>query len=277
MRAYLMVRDQPHYRRDAFARGLARLGFAVEAQPRGGVAPEDVLVIWNRYGHYAQIADRAERQGATVLVAENGLLGRDRPDGKWYSLAVGLPAAGGGRLPEPLPGEDRTRTIGAELGELRRNDGEVIVLEQRGIGPPGIASPPGWTDRAVALARASTKRPVRVRRHPGEGPRIPIKEDLKHCHCVVTWASSAALVALALGVPVFYQLPTWIGRAAGKPFTGGAGELEFPKLDEQARAATFRNVGLSTWRTDEIETGEPLARLLALRSSTRSTGIRAVG
>ena len=104
-----------------------------------------------------------------------------------------------------------------------------------------------------------------------------MRDDLRHCHCVITWGSSAALVALALGVPAFYQLPTWIGRGAGKPFTGGAGELEFPKLDEAARAATFRNVGLSTWRTDEIETGEPLARLLALRSSSRFTLTRAAG
>ena len=124
-----MVRPQPHYRRDAFERGLRRLGFAVDAQPRGGVSPEDVLVIWNRYGHYAQIAERAERQGATVIVAENGLLGRDRPDGKWYSLAIGLPAGGGGRLPEPLPGEDRTGTIGAEFGESDFSDGEGYLRD----------------------------------------------------------------------------------------------------------------------------------------------------
>lgn len=269
-RAHVLIRDVPHYRRDAFIGGLQRVGFQIEGTPRAPAQPGDVLLIWNRYGHYDSLARRFEREGGTVIVAENGLMGRDRHDGHWYSLALGLPAAGGGRLPPAPPDEDRTATIGVRFGELRREGQEVIVLEQRGIGPPGIASPAGWTDRTRTLVAAASRLPVRVRWHPGERPSTPIREDLAQAACVVTWGSGAAIRALELGIPVFYCLATWIAREAAVVWTGADGQLERPKLDERARAEAFRKIGRATWRTDEIESGEPIARLLGMLRSTQS-------
>ncbi len=265
-----MIRQEPHYRREAFVGGLQRLGFEITGQPREAARPGDVLLIWNRYAHYDAIARKFEKEGGTVVVAENGLMGRDRHDGHWYSLAIGMPAAGGGRLPAAPPGEDRTAIMGVKYGELRRGGREVIVLEQRGIGPPGIASPAGWTERTHRRAYEVSPLPVRVRKHPGERSCIPLREDLKDAAAIVTWGSGAAIRALELGVPVFYCLSTWIAREAASVWTGEDGQLGRPKLDEQARRDAFKRIGRATWRTDEIQTGEPFARLLGMSPSTPS-------
>lgn len=261
-RAYVTLRAEPHYRRQAFSTGLHRLGYEIAGHPREPAREGDVLLIWNRYGASESMARQFERHGGRVICAENGILGRDRHDGHWYSIAIGTPAVGGGRLPTAPDGEDRTQTIGAKFGELRRGGTEVIVLEQRGIGPPGIASPTGWTETTRRAAASVSRLPVRVRAHPGERPCVPVREDIAHAAAVITWGSGSAILALEIGIPVFYCCPTWIAREAATLWVGREGQLEAPKLDEVARAQVFRKIGRATWRTDELETGEPFARLL---------------
>ena len=86
---------------------------------------------------------------------------------------------------------------------------EILVLPQRGFGPQEVAMPEGWVDTTVAAIKRKTSRPVRVRKHPGNHPpEIPIEHDLDNVWAVVTWGSSAAIKALAAGVPVFYCFPT---------------------------------------------------------------------
>lgn len=261
MRAFSVIREAPLYRSDGFQKGLAAAGYSPAGRPREPCQPGEILLIWNRYSMTERLALEFRARKGIVIVAENGLMGRDRADGSWYSLALDFPAAGGGVLPAPIPGEDRSQVFKSEYGEWRRGGKEVIVLEQRGIGAPGIASPVGWTEKTYTRVTAQTRMPVRIRRHPGEGGCVPLEIDLQHAAAVVTWGSGAALRALAMGIPVFYCLRSWIGAPASKQWTGMVGEFDNPRTDEQARARVFQAVGRSTWRIDEIEAGAPLLRL----------------
>ena len=81
--------------------------------------------------------------------------------------------------------------------------------------------PEGWVEATVAAIKRKTSRPVRVRKHPGNHPpEIPIEDDLDNVWAVVTWGSSAAIKALAAGVPAFYCFPPWIGGACSPVWTG---------------------------------------------------------
>lgn len=256
-RAFLLIRTEPHYRRDAFAAGLEAIGYRIEGQPRHRPDPDDVLVIWNRYGRYHQLATEFERAGAPVIVAENGLLGREWRGDHWYSLFRSAPAGGGWH---PDYGVERWQSFGVDFCEWRKTGREVIVLAQRGIGPPGVAQPHRWHNEAAA--QCSRIGAVRIREHPGERPCKPLEEDLANAAVVVTWASAAALKAMLWGVPVVYGFPQWIGAGAATPLQVWlrAGLLTAPTPD---RLATFARVGSAMFTTREISTGQPLARLLA--------------
>src|SRR3990167_1306236 len=88
-RAYVQIRELPHYRHEAFCAGLKASGFHVEKRlPSTPPGPGDVLLIWNRYSDKEATADTWERQGGTVLVAENGYVGRDSAGHQLYAIAV---------------------------------------------------------------------------------------------------------------------------------------------------------------------------------------------
>lgn len=260
-----MIRGEPHYRRWAFEQGLRAEGFEIHGQCRTTPRSDDILVIWNRYGRFNADAEAFEHAGARVIVAENGLFGRDWRGQHWYSLALGVPAAGGGVFEDHGPA--RWDSWGVEICEWRNTGKEVIVLAQRGIGPVGIAQPGWWHQRAAEQLRKTTNRNVRIREHPGEKPSTPLEEDLRDAHAVVTWASGAALKALLLGVPVFHGFSGWCGAEASAPF---GTNIEQPSRPD--RLPILRRLAWSTWTTDEIATGQPFANLLGSGSTgSRST------
>lgn len=258
-RAFLLIRNAPVYRREAFAAGLEAAGYEIHGEPRGSAFQStDVLVIWNRYGRYHDLATRVERQGARVLVAENGPLGRDWRGEHWYSLVQGAPAGAGSW---PNLGPDRWDSLNVSLCDWRKEGNEIIILAQRGIGPPGVAQPHGWHLKVADILRKVQPWPVRIREHPGEKPATPLEDDLAHARYVVTWASAAGLKALVLGVPVVYGFAKWIGADAGNPWTGSA-----PRLESRDRLPMFRRLAWSMYRTHELATGQPFHNLLTLQS-----------
>lgn len=229
--------------------GLQRAGYElVNAIPRP--EPRDVLCIWNRYAGNHEQARKFESAGAKVLVAENGYI-PDLAGGKWLSLALNHHAGAGSWK---HGGPERWDYLGVRFGEWRHvNNGETIVLGQRGIGEPGIASPVGWAESVVRKVRG------RIRPHPGTNKNIvPLEQDLAKASGVVTWASSAALRALLHGIPVWYAMPKWIGAPACKPL----GQWPEPLRDDQARLDMFRRLAWAQWRLDEIESGEAFSYLL---------------
>lgn len=255
--AVLLLLDAPHYKRASWARGLAAAGFEVrERNPRP--QPGDVVLSWNRRNPWDQAVRFHERAGATALVAENGYLPRVR-DVKHYALSIGN-HNGAGRW--RVGGPERWESFGIELAPWRERGDQLVVLPQRGIGPPGIAMPSGWTQRAIAQLRARSARPVILRRHPGSDKTEPY-EALRGAHAAVTWGSGAAIKALAVGVPVFHEFPRWIGAPASR---FGLLELEEPWMGD--RSPMFQRLAWAQWTLAEIESGEAFAWLLGSASGS---------
>lgn len=248
-RALNLLRPGLHRRRDAFDAGLRAAGLALtEAlpDPRAG----DVLLIWNRYGGFNDQAEAFESAGATVLVAENCPFGNEFQGGS-YSLARRNVALTGGEI--EAGGPERWDAWGVDLRPWRDTGGDIVVLEQRGIGHPTVRSPHGWAERARGITGG------RIRRHPGNGTAaVPLREDLRRASGVVTWSSAAAVQALALGVPVWFDHPAFIGAQASRALAHWPAA---PARDDAARLAVMRRLAWAIWTLPEIEQGEPFGRL----------------
>jgi len=250
-RALNLLRESLHYRREAFDAGLQANGFRLAHQLLDP-DPDDLLLVWNRHGGYNDTALRFEAAGARVVVAENGYLGKGWLGGKWFALALGH-HSGAGTWPDGGP--QRWNALGVELAPWKLDGVQNLVLEQRGIGEPGIASPRGWTSWVAQRVHG------RIRRHPGAtAPQVPLVADLADVQQCFTWNSGAALLALMHGVPVFYDCPTWIGAGAALPLAE-FGKQE-PRRDDAARLAMFCRMIWAQWSLDEIRSGEAFERLL---------------
>jgi hypothetical protein len=250
-RALNRLRASLHYRREAFDAGLTAAGFEVVEQ-LSNPKPGDLLLIWNRYGGYHEEACHFERAGGRVLVTENGYLGKAWCGGEWFALAEGH-HAGAGRWQDGGPA--RWDAWGVEMAPFRQHGSETVILGQRGIGEPGVRSPDRWAESVQQRFGG------RIRPHPGQGPAKPLADDLPAAREVITWHSGAALQALLLGVPVWFEFPRWIGAGAGRPLSVlGAGAE--PARDEEARLAMFRRLAWAQWTLDEIRTGEPIRCVL---------------
>lgn len=236
-----------------FREGLKRCGYSVGQAPLANPTENDVLLVWNRHGLNDVYAARYEAAGARVLVAENGYIGRDDAGNQLYALALGQ-HLGAGRWKEGP--EDRWRCLSVPVRPWRRAGREIIVLPQRGIGPKSIAMPAGWPEDVVRRLKSVTDRPIRVRFHPGMSRTDPW-EDLQDAWAAVTWASGAGIKALCRGVPVFHEMPSWIGKSAAR---FGIHHLESPFLGD--RLPMFRRLAWSQFTVAEIANGWPFRHLL---------------
>lgn len=250
MQAVCLVRNQPPYPHSQFSEGLRAVGLQVSDNVGHLPRPGDVLLLWNRNGFRHQLAAAWERAGAKVIVAENGWIGRD----KVYALCLGHHnGAGSWRVGET----DRWPQMGVELKPWRETGDRIVVLASRGIGEPGVAQPRDWPRQVMADLKRRTRRPVVLREHPGDS-RAVIDDAIAGAHAVVTWASGAAVKAIAAGIPAFHALPTWIGASAARPL---AHDLEDPLLGD--RLPMFRRLAWAQWGASEISSGEALRCLLS--------------
>ena len=246
------VLRRPPYYGDRIEAGLQRLGYTPGTTPRRG----DVLVLWNRYPRDERLARTYEKVGGSVVVVENGYFGRNFNGTEWYAVAKGQ-HGGAGQWPEGS--RARWASLGIDLKPWRPGGDEIVILASRGMGSALCAQPPGWLERITAELKYRTKRPVRVRAHPGpqaDCSMASLEEDLASAHAAVTWASGAGLKALALGVPVFNASTHWIGAGAARPI---GHDIEGPFLGD--RGPMFHNVATAMWSLAEIESGEAFARL----------------
>lgn len=250
-RAALLFRPNRHYRADAFTRGLERHGYAVARSPLASPQPTDLLVIWNRTRQHERIALLYEQAGARVIVAENGYLDRLGSE-KHYALALGHHNGAGSWFVG-----DRPR-FEIEQEPVARPGGAVLVLPQRGIGEKGVAMPGDWARSIQPRLARITARPIIIRRHPGiHGLRRPLEDDLAKAHCVVTWASGAAIKAIRAGLPCFYEMDGWIGNCSA---TRLADQIE--QCDTPNRGELWRRVTWAQWTMAEIECGEAFDGLI---------------
>jgi hypothetical protein len=139
-----------------------------------------------------------------------------------------------------------------------RADGEhVLVCPNRSFGMPGFIMPPNWVETTVEALKRYTRRPVRVRPHPGNDlPKKLLADDLRGAWAVVIWSSSAGCEALLSGIPVICMAPWWIAKgAAGDDLR----QVDAPPMPD--RQAAFERLAWAQWRVSEIQDGEPFRRL----------------
>lgn len=256
MRVCCLIRRHPHYRRDAFEEGIKTFGAQLVDEVPRDLGPQDVLVIWNRYGANEGHAKRYEATGGRVIAVENGYIGHDDNEHRHYAMAISNHNGAGWW---PVGEEERWKQQHITLESPRREGREIVILLQRGIGPHGIAQPKDFEQLARRKLQGCGY-PVRVRAHPGQKIAEPLARDLRHAAAVVTWGSGAALKALAMGIPVFYSLPCWIGGMAGN--CGFDVGTPLPPVNEEARRRVMHRIGWAQWNIEEIARGEPFRHLL---------------
>lgn len=265
-KAYSLVRDQPWYRRDAFANGLRAAGFDVIQGRVDRARPGDLLLIWNRYGGNAGLAERFERDGGRVLVAENGYLGYGgvapkfavHPAGPKPTdfYCVGLGWHNDDRC-WTVGGPERWARLGLNIKSWRVEGDHVLILPNRSFGVPGRIMPPDWARRTAERLQKATRRPVRVRAHPGnDAPSVPLANDLRGAWAAVVWSSSAGVHSLLAGIPTYCEGPFWSMKSAA-----ASGPIDVPETPD--RLPAFERLAWGQWECQEIETGAPFAHLLS--------------
>lgn len=245
--AWIGLKSTPNYRRDSFASGFQKHGYQIDFNLPRTALPGDVLLVWNRAGAGDNAARLFERIGNTVLVAENGYLGKQLNGEVWYALSrshhngLGTWSTGD---------SSRWQQMQVDLKSFRTDGTEIVLLPQRGIGERGVAMPPWWINKAAAQMNG------RIRYHPGLHSCIDLEQDLRNARAVYTWGSGAAIKALVYGVPVVYDLEGWIGAEAasriGEPLN----------CNEGKRQSMFERLAWAQWRLSEIEDGSAFERLL---------------
>lgn len=239
--AYLNLRHNVPERLAAFTAGLQECGYRVvhslpARQPERG----DILVTWNRIYEGHDWACRFEAAGNSVLVAENASWGNSFAEDRWYTIARTYHNQAGRTR---YGGPERWDSLHVDLMPWR-TEGDVVILAQRGIGPPQIRQPFKWAEGM----RMRLGLNARIRFHPGQRTdAMPLEQDLANTHRVITWGSGAAIRALVLGIHVDSHLPNWIGEQSNTDAT---------------RLAMFRRLAWAQWRLPEIASGHAFEHLL---------------
>jgi hypothetical protein len=275
-RAFLAVKEQPHYRADAFRAGLQKVGFEVlPAMASWAPTPDDVFVAWNLHGDNERIASRCRAAGAKVIVAENGYFGHDNAGRQLYALALNAHnGAGKWFVGDSERWARQYDVMREQLGEERAkidawraafNGSYVLICAQRGIGSQQMRSPDGWHNTAAAQIQRMGI-PFKIRQHPGAlfgaaKSQPSLEQDIANARCVLIWSSSSGVKALMHLVPVVYCAPHWICEGAAGYGVSAVANATFDAL--KVREALER-MAWAQWSVDEIQTGEPFARLLAL-------------
>lgn len=279
-RAYIGVREQPYYRRDAFASGLRACGYDVRFGPPQTYDGETVYVSWNRYSPNHELCTRVEKAGGIAIIAENGYVG---PGGvsphqmeprQIYALAIG---GHNGSGTWNVGGPERWNALSVDLKPWRAEGDHVLVCPNRPFGRPDLIMPVDWADKVVNRLRKVTNRPIRVRAHPGNGAhKTRLDADLKDAWACVIWSSSAGVQALIAGVPVLYDAPKWIAAPAGFNFRF---QSEWDAMESAAsdyldacRRDAMECLAWAQWHHEEIASGEPFRHLLR---TTRETEVAA--
>lgn len=236
-RAFLNLRYTVPERLKAFVSGIERHGYKAEIGFPDRIGPKDLFLTWNRINMGNVVAQKFQDHGLPVIVAENAAWGNDFLARRWYSLARNYHNTAGCST---WNGAERWDGLGVELADFR-DEGETVILPQRGIGSSPTRMPSNWA--AGALSRYGG----RIRAHPGTKACKPLGEDLKHCGRVVTWGSGAAIKALMMGIPVISDMPNWIGEQDNS---------------HPGRLMMLRKLAWAQWELHEIESGEAFACLL---------------
>jgi len=245
--ANILLHHSPHYRLQVFTAGLQTHGYRVVKDRNTQPDADDLLLIWNRSPGDERIAKKYEAAGATILVTENGYIGKTKALAKTHHAGAG----------EWYVGEhDRWAETGIPVSPWREDGDHLLILPQRSIGEIGVAMPRNWELLILNRLKRITNRPLHIRKHPGKNPTKPLEDDLRNAWAAVTWASGAGIKAICAGIPVFHDLKDWIGA----PAATCTYDIENPYLGD--RSAMLHRLAWAQWTWEEIADGTAFKRLL---------------
>jgi len=256
--------------------GLDRLGIAHNSMDSGA----DVAVIWSVLWHgrmreNQRIWQSFRAAGKPVIVVEVGMIQRG------HTWKLGLNGTG----INCYPGEIRSGR--AEQLRLRpqpwTNRGvNVVIAVQRSDSEQWAGQPPtvAWLTETARRLREHTSRPLIIRPHPRQrianipgcwiqSPQpIPGTYDgfdydrcLQDAWAVVNWNSGPGSQAILNGVPAF------VGASS---LAAPVGNLDLAAIEDPVRpdrTEWLEQLAHTEWTQAEIETGEPLLRLLGSQAS----------
>ena len=257
---------------EAFEKGIKRLGYKTD---KNGI---DVIwsVLWNgRMAANKAIWKQAARERRPVIVLEVGALQRN----KLWKMGVGgvnNDAYFGPRAND----RQRADKLGLKLDPWRTNDGPILIACQHNNSPQwnSPASQERWTTETIETIRKHTDRQIILRQHP----RCPIRFknlpantilqlpkkipntyddydfDVSRAYAVINWSSNPGIIAAMRGVPVFTSFSSLAWSVAN---------LDVNKInnpDTPDRRQWLNDLAHTEWTTEEIATGEPIARLTSV-------------
>lgn len=236
---------------ECFISGLEAIGYEIANGEIYQPEKNDVLVVWNRKSSNIEKVERFERAGAKVIVAENGYIGVDDNGARLVALALSHHLGKGRWF---IGEEPRHQNHNFVVKPWRAPGEEVVILAQRGI---GAATDLAWAEQLLEKLTKQTQRPVRLRPHPGKNPP-DIEPDLDNAYAVITYASAAAIKAIAYGVPAFYLMENWVGAL------GAAYGADLEKPFKGDRTAMFHRIGWAQWTVDEVSSGKAFEGILTI-------------
>lgn len=145
------------------------------------------------------------------------------------------------------PGRWRALCLG--LAPWRRFGRHVLVVPPSDVFAQAVGgfTAEDWLARTLQELQRHTERPLRVR---SKTAQVPLAQDLKECHAVVTYMSNTAVDALLAGVPVF----TTGACAATAMGLTDLSQIETPALPENREAWAIA-LAANQWTLDEIRAG----------------------
>ena len=255
----------------AIRTGLDRLGIAHSSMDSGA----DVAVIWSVLWHGRMRQNHSVWQwfraaGRPVIVVEVGMIQR----GNTWKL--GLNGTGIGCYPgEIKPG--RAEQLRLRPQPWTNRGVNVVIAVQRSDSEQWAGQPPtvAWLHETAKKLREHTDRPLIIRPHPRQriadvpgcwikSPQpIPGTYDgfdydrcLQDAWAVVNWNSGPGSQAILNGVPAF------VGASS---LAAPVGNLDLAAIENPVRpdrTEWLEQLAHTEWTIPEIETGEPLARLI---------------
>lgn len=220
---------------DCLVKGAKKYGYVVRMAPMDyrelnskRIDTTDILIVWNRHCGQDELALKFENRGARVLSIENPYI---KVEGEKY-ISVGYGHHNNMMFaPKCLDNGERFKSFNKEIKPWK-TDGENILIttqakkfDNHGLGINHIRQPALWDSEIIESLKRKTTKHIVFRQHPNgkkfkdvpdkrlfsgitlSSPNIkniPLLDDLKDAHGLVTWNSNSATEALLEGVPVFY-------------------------------------------------------------------------
>jgi hypothetical protein len=234
-------------------------------------------VLWNgRLAPNKIVYDAYRSQGKPVFVLEVGALKR----GFTWKVSANHTTSQGiyGHLENLDP--SRSGKIGTYLKPLRpqrKNHILVACQHQRSQQWQGLPSVEEWVNETIRKIRAYTDRPILIRPHPRSKffynspdaklispvrvPNTHEEYDIDYdCHCVINYNSGPGMSAAIQGTPVICD-----SSSLAYPISDILENIE--KIQLLDREKWFLGICHTEWTNEEINRGDPLARILPLIKS----------